>query len=395
MQIMIPEFRFMYSTPDGNPRILDSTGLQNTVPVTRDESPSSKVNHITYINYMESIRTFLLEHLKEFHDLVLEKSQATVETRSIDLVAEKRGADYFPASVRVRTGKDEIWFAVNVALTERGLSRIRQDYDLLKSLGSKGENKFLPEVFFINTLQDSSASMVGSPIRMFLAEWFRGYHEFHIANSVKNNQSVFSLWDTDNGYSEFPESVALQLIEKVSYILSYFFNLDTFQEIYPWHHAAGDFIAKLAPFPDVKLITVRQYESRVSFPDDSHENLNDALLIFLANLTIRARIDRIDGTGEFVWLRGEFVKSIFVGFLKSMMTKEQEKRGSYDFFKKFIKTLGTRTIEDWSQLFIQIIESYDQRAPDFEIIKENLVDHIFDVYQNCQDLMIENKIDIK
>ena len=77
------------------------------------------------------------------------------------------------------------------------------------------------------------------------------------------------------------------------------------------------------------------------------------------------------------------------------MTKEQEKRGSYDFFKKFIKTLGTRTIEDWSQLFIQIIESYDQRAPDFEIIKENLVDHIFDVYQNCQDLMIENKIDIK
>ncbi|MHB8202954.1 MAG: hypothetical protein ACYDHG_04520, partial [Desulfomonilaceae bacterium] len=92
MQIMIPEFRFMYSTPDGNLEILDSTGLQNTVPVTRDESLSSEVNHITYINYMESIKTFLLEHLKEFHDLVLEKSQATVETRSIDLVAEKRGA---------------------------------------------------------------------------------------------------------------------------------------------------------------------------------------------------------------------------------------------------------------------------------------------------------------
>ncbi len=395
MQIMIPEFRFMYSTPDGNLEILDSTGLKNTVPVTRDESLSSEVNHITYINYMESIRTFLLEHLKEFHGLVLEKSQTTAEIRSIDLVAEKRGADYFPASVRVRTLKDEIWFAVNVAMTERGLSRIWQDYELLKSLGSKGENKFLPEVFFINTLQDKSASMVGSPIRMFLAEWFRGYHEFHIANSVKNNQSVFSFWDTDNGYTEFSELVALQLIEKVSYVLGYFFNLDTFQEIYPWHHAAGDFIAKLAPFPDVKLITVRQYESRVSFPDDSHENLNDALLIFLANLTIRARIDRIDGTGEFVWLRGQFVKSIFMGFLKSMMTKEQEKSGSYDFFKKFIKTLGTRTIEDWSQLFIQIIESYDQRAPDFEIIKENLVDHIFDVYQNCQDLMIENKIDIK
>ncbi len=394
MRTMMPKFRFLYSTPDGNPKILDSKGLESNIPITRDESLSSDPKRITYRNYMESIQTFLLENLNEFHDLVLQDSRATEEIKSIDLVAEKRGADYFPASVRVRTRKDETWFVVNVALTDRGLSRIRQDYDLLKYLGSQDENKFLPAIYFINTFQDTSASMLGSPVQMFLAEWFRGYHEFHVSSSAKNSQSVFSLWDTDNGYSEFPESVALQLIEKVSYILGYFFNLETFQEIYPWHHAAGDFIARLTPFPDVKLITVRQYESRVSFPDDSHENLNDALLIFLANLTIRARIDRIGGTGQFVWLRGQFAKSIFIGFLKSMMTKEQERRGSYDFFKKFIKTLWTRTIEDWSQLFIQIIESYDQRAPDFEIIKENLVDHIFDVYQNCRDLMIENKIDI-
>ncbi len=392
MQNLIPEFRFMYSTPDGNSRILDSIELQNTVPITRDESLSSEVNQITYKNYMESIRNFLLEHLEKFHDLVLERSQGAVETRSIDLVAEKRGADYFPASVRVRTGKDEIWFVANVALTERGFSRIRQDYDLLKSLGSKSENKFLPEVFFINTLQYTSTSMAGSPILMFLGEWFRGYHEFHVANSVNKNQSVFSLWDTDNGYSEFPEPVALQLIERVSYILGYFFNLGTFQEIYPWHLAAGDFIAKLTPSPDVKLITVRQYGSRVSFLDDSHKNLEDALLIFLANLTIRARIDRIDGIGEFIWLPGQFVKSIVTGFLKSMVTKEQEKCRSYEFLKKIIKTLETRTIEHWSQLFIQTIESYDQSAPDFEIIKENLVDHVFDVYQTCQNLRIENKI---
>ena len=177
---------------------------------------------------------------------------------------------------------------------------------------------------------------------MFLGEWFRGYHEFHVANSVNKNQSVFSLWDTDNGYSEFPEPVALQLIERVSYILGYFFNLGTFQEIYPWHLAAGDFIAKLTPSPDVKLITVRQYGSRVSFLDDSHKNLEDALLIFLANLTIRARIDRIDGIGEFIWLPGQFVKSIVTGFLKSIVTKEQEERRSYEFLKKIIKTLETR-----------------------------------------------------
>ena len=56
MQNLIPEFRFMYSTPDGNSRILNSIELQNTVPITRDESLSSEVNQITYKNYMESIR---------------------------------------------------------------------------------------------------------------------------------------------------------------------------------------------------------------------------------------------------------------------------------------------------------------------------------------------------
>ncbi len=394
MPIMIPEFRFMYSTPDGRPRILDSAKLQKTVPMARDEFCSQEGPSISYVKYMEAIKAFILENLSELHLLISEKVGDKQKIKSIDLVAEKRGADYFPASVRVRTGNNQIWFAANVALTERGLIRIRQDYDLLKFLGSKDEKNFLPEVFFINTPLDLSSSITGSPNQIFLAEWFRGYHEFHVTNLLRSDQSVFSLWDIDDGYRVFPESIAIQLIEQVSYLMTYFFDLETFQEIYPWHHAAGDFIAKLDPCPDVKLITVRQYESRVSFHEDSNENLNEALLIFFANLTIRARIDRIDGTGELSWLREKFVEPIFIGFLKAIMAKDLEKHRNYDFLEKFIKTLEGLTMEDWARLFVQTMESYDQRAPDFRIIKDNLVDHVFDVYQNCQKLIIENKIHV-
>lgn len=386
-----PRFRFMNYAPNGNPGVMDSRDLLRPIVLSRDEFCSSDSHPITYLRYMEAIKTFVLENLEGLYYMVSQKAGYNASIKLIDLVAEKRGADYFPASVRVITIDGEFWFAANVALTDRGLSRIRQDYDLLKFLGHKFTEKYLPQVFFINSSGDPSSSCTEQPNRIFLAEWFRGYYEFHVTDSVKDDSPLFSLWDTDHGFFEFPESIAVELMEQVAYVLSSFFNLETFQEIYPWHHAAGDFIAQLDPVVDLKLISVRQYQPRVSFPDYSDENLTHALLVFLANLTIRARIDRVDGTGQFTWLKGrKFVKAVLAGFLKSMTAKRVKSDGNYDFQKKFIKTLGALSVQDWAKLLIDTIESYDSRAPDFGTIKSNLVDHVFDVYQACQELMTKD-----
>ncbi|MGC8603893.1 MAG: hypothetical protein ACP5VS_09415 [Desulfomonilaceae bacterium] len=371
---------------------MDSETLKYTMNLNKDEACPSNQFPITYLQYMRAIQAFIEENLIKLYDLVLLKSPNDAAIKSIDLVAEKRGADYFPASVRVRTTHDNIWFAANVALTERGLSRIERDYELLKYLGSKNDLNFLPQVFFINEPENSSASLTGSPNRIFLAEWFRDYHEFHITGNVKGDTSILSFWNTDKGYFELSESVAFKIIEQISYILASYYDLETYQEIYPWHHAAGDFIAKLDHGPDVKLISVRQYEPRVFFSGASYENPNQALLFFLVNLMIRSRIDRIDGTGRFAWLKGRFDKPVFYGFFKSIMREKRLKHGGYDFLKKFIKTLDMLTLEDWTCLFVQAVESYDQRAPDLGIIKDNLVEHILNVYQTCRELLTNNKI---
>lgn len=392
MSAKIPDFRFLYSSDDGKTRVLNSADLETPILMSRDEPNQTTSHSVTYGAYMAAIKVFILENFEEFRNLVLEKIDSSGEIALIDLVAEKRGADYYPSSVRAHAGNDQIWFAANVALTERGLSRIRQDYDLLKFLGSMGSENFVPEVFFINKPPDPSASIMELPNIIFLAEWFRGYHEFHVSSSTTENQCVFTLWDTDNGYYEFSETLAVQVIEKIAYILSYFFDPADFREIYPWHHAAGDFIAKLHPASDVKLITVRQYQSRVSFPENSTENRNEALLIFFANLSVRARVDRINGVGELVWMDKKFVRPVIHGFLKAMMSKERERDHNQKFSGRFIKMLGNQSIEEWAGLFVQVLESHDERAPDFQIIKDHLVDHIFYVYQNCQSLTFVDEI---
>jgi hypothetical protein len=391
MSLSTPDFCLMYSAPDGKDRVFDSSELQQNVPLTKDElEPFKKANEVTYRAYMELIQTFVLKNLSDIQKLISHKTGRSDKISSIDLVAEKRGADYFPASVRVHVKNEEYWFVANVALTERGLSRIANDFFLLKELGSTDEAKSLPEVFFISQPLDSESSGAGIPNSIFLAEWFRGYHEFHVSGPKHASTDVFTLWDTDNGYERFKLPVASLLIEKVSYILSRFFDFENFREIYPWHLAAGDFIARLRPEPDVKLITVRQYQSRIAFKEHSDKSVNQALIFFFANLSVRTRLDRIDGTGELVWLPRQFVKPVMNGFLEALATKKIREDTGNSFVNEFVKTMRRLTIQEWAGIFAETLESYNQKASDFKIVESNMVDHIFDVYQNCQGLQIGN-----
>ncbi len=393
MSLCPPAFCLMYSAPDGKDRVFDSSDLQKNVPLTKDELlPYDKKNGVTYKAYMDGIQTFVLKNLSQIQKLVSYKSGRSDKISSIDLVAEKRGADYFPASVRVHVKNQEYWFVANVALTERGLSRIEKDFFLLKELGSINESKFLPEVFFMNLPHDSEPSDGLAPNSIFLAEWFRGYHEFHVTEPKNVSTDDFILWDTENGYEKFKLPVALLLIEKVSYILSCFFDPGSFREIYPWHLAAGDFIARLRPEPDVKLITVRQYESRITFNKDSEKSVTQALIFFFANLSVRSRLDRIDGTGELVWLSRQFVAPVLKGFLDALALKKLREDTGNSFVNEFIETMRRLTVQEWAGIFAETLESYNHKASDFKIIESNLVDHIFDVYQNCQSLLTGDQI---
>ena len=106
----------------------------------------------------------------------------------------------------------------------------------------------------------------------------------------------------DQGYTFLSESQSEEIWRKAAYILTNFYDPKTFEEIFPWHHASGDFVASAVNEQlDLKLITIRQYGPRLEFHEYSPENQVTAMALFLANLTIRMRLDRLDGVGEIVW----------------------------------------------------------------------------------------------
>jgi hypothetical protein len=210
---------------------------------------------------------------------------------------------------------------VNVALSERGRERLDRDFANLCKLNEKSHPSFVPEVYF----KDEQAVVGCNGIRtisgMFLGEWFDGFHEFHLTEDVPGSSQVV-LWDFSAGYQKLTEKQALDIYRKAAFILTWHYNLETCEEIFPWHHASGDFVAKVDKNAvDVRLITVRQYASRAFSRDLSAKDRVSYLLLFLANLTIRMRLDRFDGTGDIAWAGPGNLKACIGGFLDALKRK--------------------------------------------------------------------------
>ena len=97
--------------------------------------------------------------------------------------------------------------------------------------------------------------------------------------------------------------------------------------------------------------------------------------MFLANITVRARLDRIDGVGDFVWLGDGFLEAIMRGFIRGIIARNYLDSDMTKFCHNFVKIARLKTIQEWTEVFVTILESYDNRAPDFKIISKNLVTH--------------------
>jgi len=299
----------------------------------------------------------------------------------IEVVAEKHGSDYHPARIRVSANGLTLCFVANVAVTERGKERLAKDYHLLKSLPQQFSNHFVPRTYFLGRQEALGADGGETDLVMFLAEWLEGYHEFHLSRNVERDTLETVVWDMDEGHRFLPETQSREIYRQAAFILTYYYDVQTFREIFPWHHASGDFVVHLGRDAlDVKLITVRQYEPRTVFHEDLPENLMTALTIFLANLTVRMRLDRIDGVGAVAWLGDYCVEATIQGFVDAMKEKVMQGHCSPSVIGELTRALKAMSVAEWAELFRFVVDSYDESAPDVPVITENLADHVFLVY---------------
>jgi hypothetical protein len=218
-----------------------------------------------------------------------------------------------------------------------------------------------------------------------LEEWFEDYHEFHITGTGKDGQQV-KLWEYNKGDRLLTRARSFEIYRQAAQILTLFYDLKDFRLIYPWHHAAGDFVVKIADNDqiDVRLTTVRGYEPFMGRDKDGMVNPAVALFYFLLHLSIKMRLDRLDGVGDVVWADDSCVDATVNGFLEGLGRKNDLMNccGSVGSFLMLLKSF---TKDDLIKTAVPVAEQFEQTS-DYLVIQEHLKDHVESLYltlQNC------------
>jgi hypothetical protein len=368
--MMKPSVRYLAASPHGD------------VPVDNDRLDyplEGDPLKISYQVYFQSIRNLLTRNnFSQLLKPVKKQLGSDVDINEIIEIiirTEKHGALYHPASIEVLTTNKSIKFGLNVAVTDKGKDSLLKEFELLTMLYHKFNVPYLPKPYFAEELN----SMV-----FLLEEWFEDYHEFHIAKTEDGQQQI-KLWEYGKGNRFLSSEQGFEIYRQAAQILTLYYDLKDFRLIYPWHHAAGDFVVHVNDGSriDVRLTTVRGYESFMGRDKDDMVNPAVALFYFLLHLSIQMRLDRLDGIGNLVWSDDSCVDATIAGFLEGL-EKKKDLRDCCGSARSFLMLLKSFKKEDLRKTFVPVAEQFKQ-TKDYRIIQGHLKDHADKLYLTLQN----------
>ncbi|MDM8524740.1 hypothetical protein QUF80_15335 [Desulfococcaceae bacterium HSG8] len=344
-----------------------------SLPVNRIPSRDTAEGSVTHGDYFSAIRFFLEEN--GWKVIISAVSQCMcrpvllAEIKEISICLEKHGEFYHPARIRIYMDDEKIPFVLNAAVSDAGRGCILREYYLLKQLNEDFPCTFLPKIYE----QGYGQTLSGTEIPMFLGEWFDNYNEFHISHDPNDGKNKIRVWDAGRGPYFLSHEKTRELYRQAAMILTCYYNFETFEQIYPWHHGAGDFIVKYENDEiDLKLITVRQYTSLVEHqgaePDPGA--IPEALLLFLLNLSIRMRLDRMDGVGDIVWADDIAVQGTLEGFFQALSLRVPEAFVIY--FRNYLSSHTETALLDLSE---SIVNACPPLIPEVPVMQKHLKKH--------------------
>jgi hypothetical protein len=390
-----PAIRYLVASPAGDVPV-DTHRLDYPLEADPLKTP--------YQIYFRAITNFLSrENFQPLLDAVNESLGTDFDLSSLNEISvrtEKHGALYHPASIEVMSKKGGVKFDLNVAVTDTGKDSLKREFTILKTLNARFNLPYIPKPYYLDELH----SMV-----FLLEEWFEGYHEFHIAKSEDGKQQM-KLWEYGKGDRFLSSEQGFEIYRQIAMILTLYYDIENYRMIFPWHHAAGDFIVKIedkrnspSPHPspqgrgnikgdphrgrgegymrdqiDVRLTTVRGYEPFMG--SDINEMINPvlALFYFLLHLSIQMRLDKLDGVGDVVWADEKCVDATLAGFFLGLESKKAFLNycGSQG---EFLKLLRSFSMDDLATTFKPIIKQYE-KTKDFPVIERNFGNHVARLY---------------
>lgn len=292
-------------------------------------------------DYLAAARAFLIRdqgHMIRQAVDALSESRGRIQSLAVCL--EKHGAFYHPLKITVTAGAGPVSLVLNGAVKNPGFNLIQTEYRLLARLADQVVPCFIPRVFGTGTLHTEKGA-----VGFFLGQWFEGFHEFHVTRTARGDQ--VAIWMDDGSHEPVPWPRAVRIYENIAYVLTAYYGLDSGHEIFPWHHAAGDFVTDTGG--NVRLITVRGMGLLAEPPSgmtDPEVRQLFCLLFYFLNLTLCIRLDRLDGTGPVVWLPDMVLGAAVKGMCRSLADRsarragEQAPSGLPVRFLEFVKTIG-------------------------------------------------------
>jgi hypothetical protein len=360
-----PCFRFFLST-DARP--IDAADALWHTPLP----PGSA---ITYADYFLAICAYLSQH--HFDPLLralpppIRRLDAQRVFEEIGIYLEKHGAHYHPARIVIPNLQPPRSFVVNVAVTPAAKKMLQADFGNLKRLNRRYGHDFIPRVYHCGDVPLDH----GRILKLFLGQWLDGYHEFH-AGGFGRDKTAILLWDPVSGPRTLSCGQVAAVYRRAAAVLTAYYHPYRFDHIADWHHAAGDFIARVdTARTDVKLITVRSYGPLLQGVDADPETVLQGMLLFILQLSLRMRLDRLAGTGDMVWLDDGILAATLAGFWDGLDL--QAARGAIpgDFGAYFLHFLQALSAADLFDLLSKVADRFPPRDSGTSLVRDNLVHH--------------------
>jgi len=365
-----PRLRYLVSSPHGD---IPADEHEWDLPLEGDALETS------YRIYFNSIKEFLhKDEFIPFLSLISQKIGKKISINEVDEIiirTEKHGLLYHPASIEFILKAGKIKFGLNVAISDIGRHWLKGEWNVFQKLHAQFDLPYLPKAYLFCEFNTMS---------FLLEDWFEEYHEFHISKDPDGTYRL-KLWDFHHGYKYLSPEQSYEIYKQASKILTLYYDFDDFREIYPWHHAAGDFVVKVINKTiDVRLTTARRYEPFIGFADPDTLNPLLSLCYYLINLTIRMRLDKLDGLGEIVWIEDRCAEATLRGFFEALRLKG-DITNPIGNAEEFLTLLQSFSIDDLKTLVNPLLEQY-RGTGDFSAVISNLDKHIEELYVTLQNL---------
>ncbi len=104
------------------------------------------------------------------------------------------------------------------------------------------------------------------------------------------------------------------------------------------------------------------------------------------NLSIKNRLDRIDGVGEIVWSDNIAVEGTLKGFLKGLAKISSNNLIHDTLAANFINYISCFSKTDLLELCNSIVNTYSPMALELSAIRQNLKNHVDIFYNSIKNL---------